>query len=122
MKINWTKEQCIEYIENNFLEFTEGEIELFNSSIKMFSHKERIVQEIALENCQKIIEFLAMRKSFDTLGKELFPSISFYKNDYWKERCLTAENYIEESPCDYDIYPKQYEAYQKWCNLKNKKL
>jgi len=118
MKINWTKEQCIQYIENNFLLFTEGELELFNSSIKMFSHKEKIIQEIALENCQKIIEFLSTRKSFDNLVKDLFPSI----RNYWKERCLAAEKYIEESPCDYDIYPKQYEAYQNWLNLKNEKI
>ena len=34
--------------------------------------------------------------------------------EYWKHRCLAAENFIEESPCDPDIYPKQIEAYNEW--------
>jgi len=34
--------------------------------------------------------------------------------DYWKERCILAEKYIEESPCDPDIYISQLEAYHNW--------
>ena len=34
--------------------------------------------------------------------------------EYWKHRCLAAEHFIEESPCDPDIYPKQIEAYNEW--------
>ena len=34
--------------------------------------------------------------------------------DYWKERCLLAEAYISESPCDPDITAEQLEAYNKW--------
>ena len=34
--------------------------------------------------------------------------------EYWKHRCLAAEQFIEESPCDPDIYPKQIEAYNEW--------
>lgn len=33
---------------------------------------------------------------------------------YWKLRCLAAEKFIEESPCDSDIYPEQHDAYMKW--------
>lgn len=36
----------------------------------------------------------------------------------WKDRCLAAEKYIDECPCDPDIYPEQYEAYLNWLNLK----
>jgi len=34
--------------------------------------------------------------------------------EYWKERCLAAELYIEESPCDPDIRVQQLEAYWAW--------
>jgi len=34
--------------------------------------------------------------------------------DYWQKRCEAAEAFIEESPCDPDIYPAQLEAYHKW--------
>lgn len=34
--------------------------------------------------------------------------------EYWKHRCLAAEHFIEESPCDPDIYPQQIEAYNEW--------
>lgn len=34
--------------------------------------------------------------------------------EYWKHRCLAAEQFIEESPCDPDIYPKQIESYNEW--------
>jgi len=36
----------------------------------------------------------------------------------WKNRCLLAEEYISESPCDPDIYPEQLEAYEKWQEFK----
>jgi hypothetical protein len=39
---------------------------------------------------------------------------------YWKTRCLLAEKYIEESPCDPDIYDEQIKAYNKWQDFKNK--
>lgn len=38
---------------------------------------------------------------------------------YWQVRCEAAENYIEETPCDPDIYPKQIEAYQHWNRVKD---
>lgn len=38
---------------------------------------------------------------------------------YWKKRCELAENYIELSPCDYDVHEEQYAAYNKWLNFKN---
>lgn len=34
--------------------------------------------------------------------------------EYWKHRCLAAEKFIEESPCDPDIYPSQMDAYNEW--------
>jgi hypothetical protein len=34
--------------------------------------------------------------------------------EYWKNRCLAAEHFIDESPCDPDIYQKQMEAYNEW--------
>lgn len=33
---------------------------------------------------------------------------------YWKKRCELAEAYINESPCDPDIFPKQLRAWNKW--------
>lgn len=41
--------------------------------------------------------------------------------EYWKKRCLAAEKFINESPCDPDIYPEQIEAYNNWQQIKNKK-
>jgi len=36
----------------------------------------------------------------------------------WKERCLLAENYINETPCDPDIYQEQQEAWREWITYK----
>jgi len=36
----------------------------------------------------------------------------------WKERCLLAENYINETPCDPDIYQEQLEAWSEWITYK----
>ena len=38
--------------------------------------------------------------------------------EYWKKRCELAEAYIEESPCDPDIYKKQLDAWNNWCEFK----
>ena len=37
---------------------------------------------------------------------------------YWKKRCLAAEKYISESPCDPDIYDSQLKAYHRWQKIK----
>lgn len=37
--------------------------------------------------------------------------------EYWRERCLAAEVFIKESPCDPDITATQIEAYNKWQDL-----
>jgi hypothetical protein len=44
--------------------------------------------------------------------------------DYWKERCLAAEKFIDLSPCDHDIYPDQLDAHSEWISiiLKENKL
>jgi hypothetical protein len=36
---------------------------------------------------------------------------------YWKNRCLAAEKYIELTPCDSDIYEDQNMAYYNWITL-----
>ena len=38
--------------------------------------------------------------------------------EYWKQRCELAEAYIEESPCDPDIYAEQWQAYNAWQEFK----
>jgi hypothetical protein len=38
--------------------------------------------------------------------------------EYWKKRCELAEAYIEESPCDPDIYKKQLDAWNNWREFK----
>ena len=38
---------------------------------------------------------------------------------YWVNRCLAAEKYIEESPCDPDIYEDQLKAYHEWQVIKD---
>ena len=42
--------------------------------------------------------------------------------NYWKERCLAAEKFIDLSPCDPDIYPDQLIAYNEWIELVNKQI
>jgi len=37
---------------------------------------------------------------------------------YWKKRCILAEKFIEKTPCDPDIYPEQFEAFEEWQKLK----
>jgi hypothetical protein len=39
--------------------------------------------------------------------------------DYWKERCLAAEKFIDLSPCDPDIHGDQWIANNEWNKLKN---
>ena len=33
---------------------------------------------------------------------------------YWKQRCQLAEQYINETPCDYDITPLQLKAHNEY--------
>ena len=40
--------------------------------------------------------------------------------NYWKERCLAAEKFIDLSPCDPDIYDDQLIAHGEWVAIKNK--
>ena len=42
------------------------------------------------------------------------------KDKYWEKRCKAAEKYIEEDPCDPDIFPEQRVAYQAWQTIKAK--
>lgn len=37
--------------------------------------------------------------------------------EYWEERCLAAEKFIEESPCDPDIHEDQIRAYDAWKSI-----
>jgi hypothetical protein len=39
--------------------------------------------------------------------------------NYWKERCLAAEKFINLSPCDPDIYPDQLIAHNEWIKFVN---
>jgi hypothetical protein len=39
--------------------------------------------------------------------------------DYWKTRCKLAEEYIRNTPCDYDINKEQQTAYEAWQEFKN---
>jgi hypothetical protein len=39
--------------------------------------------------------------------------------DYWKERCLAAEKFIDLSPCDHDVYPDQLIAHNEWIKFVN---
>lgn len=36
---------------------------------------------------------------------------------YWKQRCLAAEKFIQETPCDPDITNTQIEAQHEWKEL-----
>jgi len=40
--------------------------------------------------------------------------------NYWKERCLAAEKFIDLTPCDPDIYDDQLIAHGEWIKLINK--
>ena len=40
--------------------------------------------------------------------------------NYWKERCLAAEKFIDLSPCDPDIHGDQWIAHNEWIKLINK--
>ena len=64
----------------------------------------------------------------DEHGKELMKEyakiIPEVKGDepynYWKERCLAAEKFIDLSPCDPDIHGDQWIVYNEWIKIKNK--
>ena len=36
------------------------------------------------------------------------------KSEYWRERCILAETYIRNSPCDPDITLNQLTSYKEW--------
>lgn len=38
--------------------------------------------------------------------------------EYWKQRCLLAEDFINESPDDPDVTENQLKAYTKWLDFK----
>ena len=40
---------------------------------------------------------------------------------YWRDRCIAAEIYISESPCDPDIYAQQILAYDRWKDIQTEK-
>lgn len=42
--------------------------------------------------------------------------------NYWKERCLVAEKFIDLSPCDPDIHGDQWMVYNEWNKIKNKQI
>ena len=71
----------------------------------------RIPQNIITELISKSTELLRKHKGNRRLMKSRDKA-------YWKERCQLAEKYIEESPCDPDIYQAQLDAYWKWKNFK----
>lgn len=48
------------------------------------------------------------------LDKALSKAVEVMDNKYWEARCKLAEAYINESPCDPDIYAEQYQAYLEW--------
>lgn len=42
--------------------------------------------------------------------------------EYWKKRCELAEAYIDESPCDPDIYKEQLDAWNNWLEFKKLRI
>jgi hypothetical protein len=42
------------------------------------------------------------------------------EKDYWYNRCYHAEQFIEKSPCDPDIYDEQIIAHQQWQESKKR--
>lgn len=65
----------------------------------------------------KLVEWLD--ESLPSTGEDVqTPSASVGMEEaYWRERCLAAELFIKESPCDPDITKEQIEAYSKWQSL-----
>ena len=54
-----------------------------------------------------------------SLIKEALYYLKARKNNYWKQRCLAAEAYIDETPCDHDIHYDQHNAYLNWQKIKD---
>lgn len=54
-----------------------------------------------------------------------FQDDAYLALEYWKKRCLAAEKFIKESPCDPNICVEQIEAcneaYNIWQKIKNNK-
>jgi len=42
------------------------------------------------------------------------------EKDYWKARCVLAEKFIKESPCDPDVTTEQWKAYMDWQYYKDR--
>lgn len=83
----------------------DGSVDIYFGSNKIASKKFNVVTLVDLKDqVERFVEEISREYSPDNLN-------------YWKERCQLAEAYIEESPCDPDIYPSQIEAYHRWQNF-----
>lgn len=59
-------------------------------------------------------------KTFGEIMEQTSKSIEGIINvcNYWRKRCMAAEDFIEKSPTDPDITPPQIEAYNNWQQIK----
>ena len=72
-----------------------------------------IIQMWVVENDQEFEkEFALVKPTLDEQEDEEY--------NYWKERCLAAEKFIDLTPCDPDIYDDQLIAHNEWVAIKNK--
>lgn len=57
-----------------------------------------------------------------TFKNMVLPAMDEYANireQYWKDRCLAAEDFISATPCDPDITNEQIITGEKWQSLKD---
>ena len=60
-----------------------------------------------------VTDKVGMWWAFDPIVSEYAKQIE----EYWKTRCLAAEDYIAKSPCDPDITKEQIKAHEIWSQL-----
>lgn len=63
------------------------------------------------DESEHVVPYSAAEKSMDEYAKQ--------REQYWKDRCLAAEDFISATPCDPDITNEQVLAGEKWQSLKD---
>jgi chromosome segregation ATPase len=93
-------------------EIIDDYIKIINEQDEIYEEKKQLQAEID-KVMHELYQRRAETKRLRTKTRQLQA-----ENKRLEARLEAAEAYIEECPCDYDIFPKQLAAYEKWQALK----
>jgi len=131
------------YIEDNletnddlrafFFAIQRAVMEAENALIAKYQNMEDELEQLRIE-LERIQKYVVHKRDCDIVTyKTVFGGMNPKKIDctcglegggddifnYWKQRCLLAERYLEESPCDPDITIEQHKAWNAYIEFIN---